>query len=48
LSGFHTADNENGAWPAQLSEHIFPQNTLGIGGPFGHLQTAQYLLSAHE
>lgn len=46
LTGFHTADNENGAWPAQPLEHICPHDMLGTGGPSGHLHTTQYLLSA--
>jgi len=48
LSGFHGADNENGAWPAQPSEHICRRNMLGTGGLSGHLHTARYLLSAHQ
>lgn len=48
LSGFHTADNENGAWPAQPLEHIYPHNMMGTGGPSGHLHATQYLLSAHQ
>ncbi|KAG4970156.1 hypothetical protein JHK85_036577 [Glycine max] len=45
---FHTADNENGAWPAQPLEHIYPHNMMGTGGPSGHLHATQYLLSAHQ
>jgi len=48
LSGFHRADNGNGAWPAQPLGHICRPNMLGTGDLSGHLHTTPHLLSAHQ